>query len=108
MLSLDNAMDEDELRAFDERVRRLLEVDEECVEYVGEPKLDGSAVELVYRDGKFVQGLTRGDGRTGEDVTVNLRRVPSIPSREHGRGVRPLSEKKGSAPDDTVALSAPC
>ena len=78
MLSLDNAMDEAEFRAFDERVRRLLDVPGP-VTYLGEPKLDGAAVELVYEDGQLVLGATRGDGRTGEDVTVNLRRVWSLP-----------------------------
>jgi len=80
MLSLDNAMNADELRAFDERVRRALG-DERVVEYVGEPKLDGASVELVYEDGVLTVGSTRGDGRTGEDVTANLRGTRSIPLR---------------------------
>jgi len=80
MLSLDNAMNADEMRAFDARVRKLLGTDEE-IDYVAEPKLDGSGIELIYEDGRFVQGLTRGDGQTGEDVTPNLRRIPSIPAR---------------------------
>ncbi len=79
MLSLDNAMDEAEFRAFDERVRRLLGT-ESPVEYAGELKLDGAAVELVYQNGGFVAGATRGDGRVGEDVTANLRHVRSIPT----------------------------
>ncbi len=78
MLSLDNAMDADEMRAFDQRIRRMLDRDDD-LEYMAEPKLDGSAVELVYRDGRFSQGLTRGDGRVGEDVSANLRQIPSIP-----------------------------
>jgi DNA ligase (NAD+) len=77
MLSLDNAMNEDEMRAFDERVRRLL--DRERVTYLGEPKLDGAGVELVYRDGRLSVGSTRGDGRVGEEVTANLRQVLSVP-----------------------------
>jgi DNA ligase (NAD+) len=77
MLSLDNAMSEEELRAFDERVRRVL--DAARVEYVVEPKLDGAGVELVYEDGVLAVGATRGDGRVGEDVSVNLRLTPSIP-----------------------------
>ncbi len=79
MLSLDNAMDEPEFRAFDERVRRLLAADVP-VEYVAELKLDGAAVELLYERGRFVAGATRGDGRVGEDVSANLRRVLSIPA----------------------------
>jgi len=78
MLSLANAMDEEELRAFDERVRRALGSDA-TVEYVAEPKLDGVAVELVYERGRFVQGSTRGDGVTGEDITLNLRTLRAIP-----------------------------
>jgi DNA ligase (NAD+) len=78
MLSLDNAMDADELRAFDERVRRLLG-SEQAVDYVGEPKLDGAAVELVYERGTLAVGATRGDGHVGEDVTANLKRSESIP-----------------------------
>jgi DNA ligase (NAD+) len=78
MLSLDNAMREEELRAFDERVRRVLASDDP-VTYLGEAKLDGAGVELVYEDGRLSVGATRGDGRVGEDVTANLRRVLSIP-----------------------------
>jgi DNA ligase (NAD+) len=77
MLSLSNALDEDEARAFDRRVREALGVDE--VEYAAEPKFDGLAISLNYRDGIFVQGATRGDGASGEDVTPNLRTVRSIP-----------------------------
>jgi len=78
MLSLDNAMDADEMRSFDDRVRRELE-HEEPIEYLGEPKLDGAGVELVYETGRLTVGSTRGDGHVGEDVTANLRLCPSIP-----------------------------
>ena len=78
MLSLDNAMSDEELRAFDERIHRLLGSDEP-VSYVGEPKLDGAGVELVYVSGRLRVGSTRGDGVTGEDVTANLRQSHSIP-----------------------------
>ncbi|MGH8690377.1 MAG: NAD-dependent DNA ligase LigA, partial [Burkholderiales bacterium] len=77
MLSIANAFDAEEVRAFDKRVRQALGV--EAVEYAAEPKFDGLAVSLTYRDGLFVQGATRGDGTTGEDVTANLRTVRSIP-----------------------------
>lgn len=77
MLSIGNAFDEEEVRAFDKRVRQTLGA--ETVEYAAEPKFDGLAVSLVYRGGVFVQGATRGDGATGEDVTPNLRTVGSIP-----------------------------
>ncbi|MCS5638643.1 MAG: NAD-dependent DNA ligase LigA, partial [Myxococcota bacterium] len=96
MLSIDNAMDADELRAFDQRIRRMLGTDDE-LEYVGEAKLDGSGVELVYVDGRFSQGLTRGDGRTGEDVSVNLREIPSIPRSlaESNSPLPPLASIRG-------------
>ncbi len=83
MLSLDNAMNADEMRAFDERIRRELG-DEASVAYVGEPKLDGAGIELVYEDGILTVGSTRGDGRVGEDVTANLRRSASIPLSLNG------------------------
>jgi len=79
MLSLANAFDEDEVRAFDRRVREALGI--ELVEYAADPKFDGLAISLAYRKGVFVQGATRGDGATGEDVTPNLRTVRSIPLR---------------------------
>jgi DNA ligase (NAD+) len=79
MLSLNNAFSENEVRAFDARIREALGVAE--VEYAVEPKFDGLAITLSYRDGMFVQGATRGDGSTGEDVTENLRTVRTIPLR---------------------------
>jgi DNA ligase (NAD+) len=79
MLSLANAFAEDDVRAFDRRVREALHTDE--VEYAVEPKFDGLAISLAYRDGALVQGATRGDGQSGEDVTPNLRTVHAIPLR---------------------------
>ncbi len=79
MLSLANAFEDDEVRAFDRRVRAALGVED--VEYAVEPKFDGLAISLSYRQGIFVQGATRGDGATGEDVTPNLRTVRAIPLR---------------------------
>ncbi len=83
MLSLDNAMSEEELRAFAERVAKQLDRSG-AVAFVGEPKLDGAGVELVYEDGALAVGSTRGDGRVGEDVTANLRQLGSIPLRLRG------------------------
>jgi DNA ligase (NAD+) len=77
MLSLGNAFEPEEVVAFDRRVREGLGQDE--VEYAAEPKFDGLAISLTYVDGVFVQGATRGDGYTGEDVTANLRTVRAIP-----------------------------
>ena len=79
MLSLNNAFSAEDVRVFDERIRKALAVD--CVEYSVEPKFDGVAISLTYRDGVFVQGTTRGDGSAGEEVTANLRTVRSIPLR---------------------------
>jgi len=87
MLSLDNAMTEAEMRAFDERVKRLLGSDGP-VAYMGEPKLDGAGVELVYEAGRLTVGATRGDGRVGEDVTANLRQVWTIPMELAAAGPR--------------------
>lgn len=78
LLSLNNAYDLDELRAFDERLRRTLG---EQPEYVVELKIDGLAVSLLYENGVLLWGATRGDGVTGEDVTHNIRVIPSIPLR---------------------------
>ncbi|MBK7948593.1 MAG: NAD-dependent DNA ligase LigA [Deltaproteobacteria bacterium] len=94
MLSLDNAMNADEMRAFDARVKKLLGRDDE-VEYVAEPKLDGSGIELIYENGRFVQGLTRGDGQTGEDVTVNLRHVATIPEELATTSPPPIASIRG-------------
>jgi DNA ligase (NAD+) len=80
MLSLDDAFSQEEVVEFDQRGRRLLQTDKE-LEYTVEPKIDGLAVELVYENGTFVLGSTRGDGYTGEDVTANLRTIRSIPLR---------------------------
>lgn len=82
MLSFSNALDEDGLRAFDRRIRSWLETETVC--YVCEPKLDGLAVELIYRNGRLVQGSTRGDGRIGEDVTSSLRTIRRLPLRLQG------------------------
>jgi DNA ligase (NAD+) len=83
MLSLENAMNEDEFVEWRERLIR--EVGEEAGEgYVCEPKMDGVAVELVYRDGRLVQGSTRGDGVNGEDITENVKTIRSIPLRLRG------------------------
>jgi DNA ligase (NAD+) len=77
MLSLDNAYNEDELRAWDERVRDLS--NRERVEYVVEYKLDGMSLALWYEHGKLVRAITRGDGTVGEDVTANVRTMRSVP-----------------------------
>jgi len=77
MLSLDSIVEEGEVQAFDQRMKRELEA--QSIEYSVEPKFDGLSVELMYDDGVFTRGATRGDGATGEDVTVNLRTIRSLP-----------------------------
>lgn len=81
MLSLDNAFSEDDLEQFKKRISKILyESDQEPeIEFTLEPKLDGVAVSLLYRSGKLVYGATRGDGKTGEDITHNVRTINSIP-----------------------------
>ncbi len=91
MLSLENAFGADELREFDARIRRFLHLQAgTAVAFVAEPKIDGVAVELVYENGILIQGSTRGDGSTGEDITQNLRTIRAIPVRLRGdRGAVP-------------------
>jgi DNA ligase (NAD+) len=78
MLSLANAFSDEEIREFDRRCRRFLE-NEKAISYIVEPKLDGLAVNLLYEGGALMVGLTRGDGHIGEDITLNLRTIPTIP-----------------------------
>ena len=78
MLSLNNANDEQELVEFEERIQRFLKIGG-AIEYAVEAKIDGVAVELVYLDGKFAIGSTRGDGINGEDITLNLKTIRSVP-----------------------------
>ena len=93
MLSLNNAFSEEEVAAFDRRVREGLDM--ESVEYLAEPKFDGLAISLSYERGRFVQGATRGDGYSGEDVTPNLRTVKNVPLRLRGLAVPDLLEVRG-------------
>ncbi|PMR69059.1 NAD-dependent DNA ligase LigA [Halomonas heilongjiangensis] len=95
MLSLDNAFNEEELSAFVKRVADRLETDGEALAFCCEPKLDGAAVSLVYEQGELVSGATRGDGRTGEGITSNLRTLRSIPLRLRGSDHPALLEVRG-------------
>ena len=102
MLSLGNAFEETDMREFDRRVTEgldlpvgdLLDTGAE-VEYSCEPKLDGLAVSLLYQDGALVRGATRGDGSTGEDISVNVRTVRNIPLKLHGKGWPATLEVRG-------------
>lgn len=94
MLSLSNAMNNEELRSFNERIKKLLETKIQ-IEYMAEPKLDGIGVELIYQDGVFIKGLTRGDGFEGEDITQNIRTIKSIPLKLIGKNFPGLLEVRG-------------
>ncbi len=98
MLSLDNTYSEDELRNWERRVHEL--TGREDIEYVCELKLDGMSLALRYQDGQLTQGITRGDGTTGEDVTLNVRTVRSIPlsipkDKLKKAGIPPTFEVRG-------------
>ena len=94
MLSLDNAFSEDELRDFDRRVRERLGTESD-IEYVCEPKLDGLAVSLHYEQGLLTRAATRGDGYAGEDITANIRTIPSVPLKLRGEQFPDLVEVRG-------------
>ena len=96
MLSLNNAFNADELEEFNRRiVERLAFDDTHVIEYACEPKLDGIAVSLLYENGVLIQGATRGDGSTGEDITQNVRTISSIPLRLQGKNFPTLLEVRG-------------
>src|SRR3990172_1731677 len=86
MLSLDNAFSHDEVREFDQRVKRFLKSDKE-IEYTVEPKYDGLAMELTYRKGLLERASTRGDGYEGEDVTTNIKTIKAIPLKIEGADI---------------------
>jgi DNA ligase (NAD+) len=94
MLSLDNVFDNTQLLDFDRKIRDRLNTQAD-IEFACEPKLDGIAASLLYRDGLLVRGATRGDGNTGEDITLNIRTIPSIPLRLLGSGWPRVLEVRG-------------
>ncbi len=94
MLSLDNAFSEEDVQAFDRRIReRTLKA--KAIRYSAEPKLDGLAISATYHEGLFVQGATRGDGETGEDITPNLRTIAALPLKLRGAKVPSVLEVRG-------------
>jgi len=93
MLSLGNAFSDQDMIDFDRRIREG--VDSENIEYAAEPKLDGLAISLLYRNGLLERAATRGDGRTGEDVTLNIRTIDAIPLKLRGKNFPPLIEIRG-------------
>jgi DNA ligase (NAD+) len=94
MGSLEKVTDDESLFKWAEDVRKRLDSDEP-VAYVIEPKIDGLAINLTYEDGLLARGATRGDGVQGEDVTVNLRTIPSVPLKMRGEGFPPVAEVRG-------------
>ena len=94
MGSLEKVTDDESLFKWADDVRKRLDSDEP-VAYVIEPKIDGLAVNLTYEEGRLVRGATRGDGVQGEDVTVNLRTIPSVPLRMRGEGLPSVAEVRG-------------
>lgn len=94
MLSLDNAMTDEELVSFDKRIKDRLKSSAD-IEYVCEPKLDGLAVSLLYENGKLVRGATRGDGTTGENITLNVRTIRAIPLKLRGKKIPERVEIRG-------------
>jgi len=95
MLSLDNAFSEEEMIAFDRRVRERLGDHPDAIVYSAEPKLDGLAISLRYESGRLVQAATRGDGSQGEDVTQNVRTITSVPLQLIGSGWPEVLEVRG-------------
>ena len=94
MLSLDNAFTDTELQEFERRLKDRLNSSAD-IEYVCEPKLDGAAVSLLYRDGALIYGATRGDGSVGEDITANVRTIKSVPLKLHGDNIPATLEVRG-------------
>jgi DNA ligase (NAD+) len=93
MLSLANAFSREEVEEFDRRIRDRLDL--ETIVYSAEPKLDGVAIALRYENGELKLGATRGDGRSGEDVTSNVRTIRAIPLKLRGQSVPPVLEVRG-------------
>lgn len=94
MLSLGNVFSDEELIAFDKRIHDRLKTEAE-IEFVAEPKLDGLAISIVYENGVLVRAATRGDGETGEDVTLNVRTIKSVPLRLVGDNIPAILEVRG-------------
>lgn len=80
-MSLENTYNADELKEREERIKKFLDKEHQKLSYLIEPKFDGLSVELIYEKGNFTQAITRGDGRVGDDVTVNVQTIKNIPKK---------------------------
>lgn len=105
MLSLDNAFDDDEMLAFDRRLRERLEQEGDLV-YCAEPKLDGLAVSMLYENGELRRAATRGDGRSGENITANVRTIKSVPLTLRGERIPARIEIRGEVYLKVAAFEA--
>ena len=108
MLSLDNAFDEGEVRDFVARIARFLKLPaDEPIAFVAEPKIDGLSANLLYVDGKLSVGATRGDGRTGEDVTANLKTIAAVRQTAGPTGSRCAARFTPPTPPSTPSMRRP-
>ena len=106
MLSLDNAFSDIELQDFERKVKDRLNHTSE-IDYVCEPKLDGAAVSILYRDGILVYGATRGDGSVGEDITANVRTIKNVPLKLQGDNIPDILEVRGEISVSYTHLTLP-
>jgi DNA ligase (NAD+) len=95
VLSLDNALSDESVMEFIDRIRRRLRLKSDSIAFVAEPKIDGLSVSLRYEDGRLAQGATRGDGEEGEDVTSNVRTLADVPKRLKGAQIPEVCEIRG-------------
>jgi len=106
MLSLENAFDDDEMRAFEKRLIDRVASTGAALAFTAEPKLDGLAISLLYEQGKLLRAATRGDGKTGENITANAKTLPSIPLQLTGEKSTGMIEVRGEVYMDHAGFNA--